>query len=158
MSKSLDLDIVIYKKALAFLCRREHSTHELRQKLQARFPSANVSINQVLTELQTQNYLRDQAFAEMLLRHRAQQAYGPHYVQQELGRHHLSLSSELLSAQDAQEAFFQGFLAKFKRRYQSMPKPMLARAEVLDYFTKRGYPRALLHSYFERLEESPEPN
>ena len=56
----------IYEKAIMLLSRREHSRYELRLKLLKRFAAED--INQVLDELEKNNTLSDQRFADAYLR------------------------------------------------------------------------------------------
>ena len=57
--------------AMNALGRREHSSHELKQKLQQRFKEASLDeIDQVLGRLQSQNLQSDERFTEMFVRSR----------------------------------------------------------------------------------------
>jgi len=158
MASSLPTGSLIYKKALSFLSRREHSTFELKRKLYERFPNDKDLIGKVLQQLQEQNYLRDQAFSEMLLWHRASQGYGPNYLRQELKTHQLKLDSALLTSTAVQEAFFEGFKHQFRRRYKQLPQTPLERAQLMKYFRSRGYTEAMVEEYLQRLQEMLPPS
>ncbi|MCP1675432.1 regulatory protein [Natronocella acetinitrilica] len=58
------------------LARREHASSELRLKLMQRGYADDV-IRQALAQLIDRDYLSDQRFVEVFLRHRCEQGYGP---------------------------------------------------------------------------------
>ena len=62
---------VVYNKALDLVSRREHSRHELMQKLNKRFPETLPIIEEALDKLVLNNILNDKRFAEMYLNSRA---------------------------------------------------------------------------------------
>jgi len=65
------------------LARREHSAHEIEQKLiQREFVSQE--INQAITELQHADLLSDRRFTEAYIRMRKVKGYGPVRIQMEL--------------------------------------------------------------------------
>jgi len=66
----------IKKAAFALLAKREHSVQELRNKLLIRKYNESV-VSRVLSELEQENYLSDERFAEMMLRHRFSRGNGP---------------------------------------------------------------------------------
>ena len=76
--------IVIYNKGLDLVSRREHSRHELMQKLNQRFPETMPIIEQVLDKLSINNILDDERFAEMYLNSRARKGFGPKKIEMEL--------------------------------------------------------------------------
>ena len=51
--------IVVYNKALDLVSRREHSRHELKQKLNKRFPETIPIIEEALDKLLLNNILDD---------------------------------------------------------------------------------------------------
>ena len=72
----------LFSAAVDLLSRREHSCHELRQKLIPKFPEAD--IEPVLQYLQELNYQSDQRFAEVFARSRVQRGQGPLRIRREL--------------------------------------------------------------------------
>jgi regulatory protein len=76
--------IVIYNKALDLVSRREHSRHELKQKLNKRFPETMPIIEEALDKLAINNILDDERFAEMYLNSRARKGFGPKKIEMEL--------------------------------------------------------------------------
>jgi regulatory protein len=76
--------IVVYNKALDLVSRREHSRHELKQKLNKRFPETIPIIEEALDKLLLNNILDDERFAEMYLNARARKGFGPKKIEMEL--------------------------------------------------------------------------
>ena len=72
---------------MGFLSRREHSRAELARKLAAHVDPANPDeLDQVLDQLEKENWLSDQRFAQSLVNRRASKK-GAALVAQELRRH-----------------------------------------------------------------------
>jgi len=68
---------IVYNKALDLVSRREHSRHELMQKLDKRYPETLPIIEEVLEKLVLNKILDDERFAEMYLNSRARKGFGP---------------------------------------------------------------------------------
>ena len=75
---------VVYNKALDLVSRREHSRHELMQKLNKRFPETMPIIEEALDKLIANKILDDERFAEMYLNSRARKGIGPKKIEMEL--------------------------------------------------------------------------
>lgn len=72
-------------KAMDLLARREHSAHELRQKLKMReFDSDEIEL--ALEVLQQDNLQSDSRFTESYINHRINAGLGPIKIMLELGR------------------------------------------------------------------------
>jgi regulatory protein len=69
--------------AMNMLAMREHSRFELEQKL-GKKSEYNVLIDRVLNKLESDNLLDDQRFAQMFVRSKASNGYGPYKIEQEL--------------------------------------------------------------------------
>ena len=74
---STEAFIIVYNKALDLVSRREHSRHELMQKLDKRYPNSIPIIEDALDKLETNKILDDERFAEMYLNSRARKGFGP---------------------------------------------------------------------------------
>ena len=72
-------------KAMDLLARREHSAHELRQKLKQREFDSD-EIEQALERLQQDNLQSDSRFTESYINHRKNAGLGPLKIMLELGR------------------------------------------------------------------------
>ena len=110
------------QQAIHWLARREHSEHELRQKLSRLHPSeeAIVGIDLVLSKLQQAGYQSDQRFAESLLRWRFNRGKGPLYIKQELRQHQLSeedcrFALEQYQEEDWQQLCYRVWQAKYAK-------------------------------------------
>ena len=90
----------LFGAALELLSRREHSCHELRQKLAERFPGADFDV--LFQRLQELNYQSDQRFAEVFARSRVQRGQGPLRIRRELQQRgvHSDLASAALEQLD----------------------------------------------------------
>lgn len=84
----------IKSKAIDYLARREHSRHELKQKLLQKFSGLEDSIDKALNELAAKNLQSDKRFLEIFIQHRAKQGYGLLRIKQELAQH--NMDQELL--------------------------------------------------------------
>jgi len=71
------------------LARREHSLHELKQRLCSHSEN-EASVNEVLGELARQGIQSDRRFAEMLCRSRFNAGKGPMKIAYELSRHRIA--------------------------------------------------------------------
>lgn len=72
----------IRRAAMDLLARREHSFHELSQKLSSRFPEEDVI--PALEKLREENLQSDQRFLEAYIRYRASRGFGPLKIEAEL--------------------------------------------------------------------------
>jgi len=66
------------------LARREHSQHELKQKLLIRFKDNPSEIDIMATQLVLDNYQSDQRFCDAFIRYRQQKGYGKIRIVSEL--------------------------------------------------------------------------
>jgi regulatory protein len=131
-----------YNKALGLLARREHSRRELRQKL-GRSGYAGDETGEALDRLGDQHYQDDDRFAQVLIRSRTAQGYGPMRLRAELKSHGLS-DARIRSLLDAVEIdWAETAAAQLRRRYgaggTSDPAERARRAQFL---LRRGFPAA----------------
>jgi regulatory protein len=131
-----------YNKALGLLARREHSRRELRQKL-GRSGYVGEEASEALDRLGAQHYQDDDRFAEVLIRSRTAQGYGPMRLRAELKSHGLP-DARIRSLLDAVEVdWTEAAAAQLRRRYgtggTSDPSERARRAQFL---LRRGFPAA----------------
>jgi regulatory protein len=135
-----------YDKALGLLARREHSRKELKAKLR-QGGYAGEEAGAALDRLGEQNYQDDGRFAEVLLRSRIAQGYGPMRLRVELKSHGLADARirELLDAAEVDWAV--SAAAQLRRRYGGAgtadPAERTRRAQFL---LRRGFPAATVRS------------
>ena len=81
-----DFDTANFRRAsMEFLARREHSVHELRQKLLKKFSDATESgVNVALDQLEKDNLQSDTRFAESYSRYRKNKGFGVLHISREL--------------------------------------------------------------------------
>ncbi len=130
-------------KALAMLARREHSRRELRTRL-ARDGYADEEIEAALASLVDANYQSDERFAEMMVRSRIRQGYGPQRLRAELRTHDVpdALIADLL---EQAEADWQAqACAQLRRRYgDTPPADYRERAKRMQFLVRRGFAPAV---------------
>ena len=114
---STEAFIIVYNKALDLVSRREHSRHELMQKLDKRYPNTTPIIEDVLDKLETNKILDDERFAEMYLNSRARKGFGPRKIEMEL--HSKKVDSFFISnAVEAYESWLENAQRELKKKFK----------------------------------------
>jgi regulatory protein len=131
-----------YDKALGLLARREHSRRELKTKLRQSGYEGDETVA-AIDRLGEQQYQDDDRFAEILVRSRASQGYGPQRIRAELKTHAVpdERIRELLDAADVDwEA---SALDQLRRRYGGRGAADHAeRARRAQFLLRRGFAAA----------------
>ena len=125
-------------RALALLTRREHSQHELRQKL-TELGGTTEQIDTIITELSSQSWQDDRRFAEVFIRSQARKGQGSLTIQQELKQRGITdkeLISELLAEHDWFELAQQTRCKKFG---EAAPTDRKEQARQLRFLQYRGF-------------------
>jgi regulatory protein len=73
----------VYNKALDIISRREHSKHELKNKLLKKFDIPDL-IDEVITKLIENNLINDSRYAQMYVLVRKRKGFGPKKIEFEL--------------------------------------------------------------------------
>jgi regulatory protein len=135
-----------YDKALGLLARREHSRCELKTKLrQGGYEGEETSA--AIERLGEQQYQDDDRFAEVLLRSRIAQGYGPMRLRAELKSHGLG-DARIREMLDAAEADWVALAtAQLRRRYggKGVADPA-ERARRAQFLLRRGFAAATVRS------------
>jgi len=131
-----------YDKALGLLARREHSRKELKTKLRQGGYEGEESAA-ALDRLGEQHYQDDDRFAEVLLRSRLGQGYGPMRLRQELKSHGLA-DARIRELLDAVEVDWDASAtAQLRRRYGGAGSNDPAeRARRAQFLLRRGFAAA----------------
>ena len=130
---------VVYNKALDLVSRREHSRHELMQKLNKRFPETMPIIEEALDKLILNNILDDERFAEMYLNSRARKGFGPKKIEMEL--YSKKVDSMLIdNAIEAYESWAENAENELKKKFKGV--------EPTDYNSKRKQKQFLFNRGF----------
>ena len=109
---------VIYNKSLDIVSRREHSRHEVFQKLDKRFPDHIPIIEDVLEKLKLNNIIDDERFAEMYLNSRARKGFGPKKIEMELNAKRVE-SYLINDAIEAYEGWLENALQELKKKFKA---------------------------------------
>ncbi|MDO8953270.1 MAG: regulatory protein RecX [Gammaproteobacteria bacterium] len=113
--------IAIKSKAIDYLVRREHSRHELKQKLAIKFPDSDALIDQVIQELADKCLQSDERFLDVFIRHRANQGYGLVRIKQEMSQHHIDSDLFNRIVDDLAIDWFEMAKNLYEKRYGNKP-------------------------------------
>jgi regulatory protein len=131
-----------YNKALGLLARREHSRRELGLKLKQGGYEGDEA-GEALDRLGEQHYQDDDRFAEMLVRSRAAQGYGPMRLRAELKSHGLSDARIRAVLDEAEVDWDANALAQLRRRFGAGSAPdREEKARRAQFLLRRGFPAA----------------
>jgi regulatory protein len=124
-------------RAVAILSRREHSRHELKQKLAAHANESD-DLDALLDELARENWQSDERFAQSLVNRRADRK-GAQLILKELRQHGLEshaleqLTSELMDTE------LERARAVWQRKFGSLPADARAYAKQYRFLASRGF-------------------
>ena len=136
---SAEASTVIYNKALDLVSRREHSRHELMQKLDKRYPETAPIIEEVLDKLEFNQILDDERFAEMYLNSRARKGFGPKKIEMEL--HSKKVDSFFISnAVEAYEGWLENAQKQLKKKFKNnKPTDYQSKMKQKQFLFTRGF-------------------
>jgi len=136
---STEAFIIVYNKALDLVSRREHSRHELMQKLDKRYPSSTSIIEDALDKLETNKILDDERFAEMYLNSRARKGFGPKKIEMEL--HSKKVDSFFISnAVEAYENWLENAQRELKKKFKDQkPTDYQSKMKQKQFLFTRGF-------------------
>ena len=130
---------IVYNKALDLVSRREHSRHELRQKLNKRFPETMPIIEEALDKLVLNNILDDERFVEMYLNARARKGFGPKKIEMEL--YSKKVDSMLIgNAIEAYESWTENAKNELKKKFKGIkPTDYKSKMKQKQFLFNRGF-------------------
>ena len=136
---SAEAFIIVYNKALDLVSRREHSRHELMQKLDKRYPNTTPIIEDVLDKLEINKILDDERFAEMYLNSRARKGFGPKKIEMEL--HSKKVDSFFISnAVEAYESWLENAQRELKKKFKDQkPTDYQSKMKQKQFLFTRGF-------------------
>ena len=136
---STEAFIIVYNKALDLVSRREHSRHELMQKLDKRYPNSTSIIEDALDKLETNKILDDERFAEMYLNSRARKGFGPKKIEMEL--HSKKVDSFFISnAVEAYENWLENAQRELKKKFKDQkPTDYQSKMKQKQFLFTRGF-------------------
>ena len=130
---------VIYNKALDLVSRREHSRHELMQKLDKRYPETSPIIEEVLNKLEGNKILDDERFAEMYLNSRARKGFGPKKIEMELYSKKV-YSFFISNAVEAYESWLENAQRELKKKFKDQkPTDYQSKMKQKQFLFTRGF-------------------
>jgi len=133
--------------AVKLLAAREHSVHELRNKLSSRFSDAEL-VERVLLDLQRRNLLSDQRFAEQYVNMRTRKGYGPLRIRAELAER--GIEGEVIEAcLDSSPSEWAGTMREVARQRfgETIAHDRNEQARRARFLSYRGFPESLIRSY-----------
>lgn len=146
-----------YDRALGMLARREYSQRELRARLERAGCDEDES-EAALRSLRQQHYQDDDRFAEMILRARVGQGYGPARIRAELRSHGLADSLIQRALAGAEVGWQALAAAQLRKKYgRKPPVDRVERARRAAFLQRRGFDastvRIVTHSGAELLDD-----
>ena len=136
---STEAFIIVYNKALDLVSRREHSRHELMQKLDKRYPETSPIIEEVLDKLEINKILDDERFAEMYLNSRARKGFGPKKIEMELNSRKVN-SLFISNAIEAYENWLENAQKVLKKKFKDQkPVDYQSKTKQKQFLFSRGF-------------------
>lgn len=144
----------IYNYALGILARREHSRHELRQKLLQRHPGRAELIDHLLTQLESEGCQSDQRYTDAYIRSRRNKGYGFQRILQELRIKGIAsdiIETVLMDQPDiaSEQQLYQVWQKKFK----VPPKDWREKARQSNFLRFRGFSAEEIERLFAQVNK-----
>jgi len=124
-------------RAVAFLSRREYSRLELQRKLAAHAQDA-AEVEQLLDQLERENWLSDERFAQSLI-HRRASVRGAARIAQELKQHGLSPSRIADLREGLRQTELQRARAVWQKKFGQAPSDPKEYARQFRFLASRGF-------------------
>ncbi len=128
----------LYKIAISILSLREHSRFELAQKLR-KHNSEQTVLTEILDLLEAENYLSDIRFVECFIRSKANNGYGPLWIQQTLKNKQVKIETLCTGFYDAIDW---GEIAQrqYEKKFKGTPADSFQeKAKRKRYLLNRGF-------------------
>jgi regulatory protein len=126
------------QRALGLLVRREHSRKELTRKLTARGVEAD-DAKAAVARMTAEGWQDDARFAELLVRSRASNGFGPLRIRAELGTHGLDREI-VVAAMDAYEGdWTENARDLARRRFPGCLDDRAIQRKAADFLLRRGF-------------------
>ncbi|MCK5902140.1 MAG: regulatory protein RecX [Cocleimonas sp.] len=143
--QELDNDTRCYQVALGLLARREHSRLELINKLRQKPFSDAVDLHVLCDQLETNNYLSNERFAEAFVRSRVSRGQGEIKISYELRQRGIEDALIRTSLCVANIDWLQLAKQQHEKRFGSNPpKDFKERARRSRFLANRGFSGALI--------------
>lgn len=135
---------VIYNKGLDLVSRREHSRHELMQKLAKRYPQTSLIIEEALDKLEINKILDDERFAEMYINARARKGFGPKKIEMELNAKRVD-SILISNALGVYETWLENAQKELKKKFKDQkPTDYQSKMKQKKFLFMRGFSASII--------------
>ena len=141
--------------ALRILTRRDHSKHELSQKLAARGHAGEV-IDKVISECERFDYINDERTVQVFIRRLQRKGYGRKRIQFELnlkglrGKHIQGVLFKSISEADecqSAEKIFQKHARRFDREKDALKR----KDKIYRFLYGRGFSKAVISALISKI-------
>ena len=134
----------IRKKLLDLLSRREHSQHELFNKLKFRVESKN-ELNFQISRLSEENLQSNLRFPESYIRSRFNSGFGPIRIKYDLSSRKVSERDINLAFEETSFDWEEKLKSENLKKYgEDSPTDMKELAKRLKFFTHRGFEQDII--------------
>ena len=131
---------MLWAKATAALARREHSVHELRQKLKSKVEEGDGVVETVISALLKDDLVNDERFAHMLCRSRYNKGVGPVRLEYELKQHQISVEIIEQEMFEYKDRWINQLQKLNERKYgENRPASYQAWSKQARFFQQRGF-------------------
>ena len=144
--------------ALRILTRRDHSKHELSQKLKARGYVQEV-INDVISECERFDYINDERTAQVFIRRLQRKGYGRKRIRSELNRKGLRskniqtiLSKSINDTDECQGA--EKIYQKHARRFNREKDELKRKDKIYKFLYGRGFSQSVISEVISKIGSS----
>ena len=141
--------------ALRILTRRDHSKHELSQKLKARGYAEEV-IDEVISKCERFDYINDERTAQVFIRRLQRKGYGRKRIQFELnlkglrGKHIQDALSKSISEADERQGAEKVF-QKHARRFDREKDALKRKDKIYRFLYGRGFSKAVISATISKI-------
>lgn len=126
------------QRALGLLVRREHSRKELTRKLTARGVDAE-DAQAAVERMTAEGWQDDARFAELLVRSRANNGYGPLRIRAELGMHGLDRDTVAAAMEAYEGEWTENARDLARRRFPGRLDDRAIQRKAADFLLRRGF-------------------
>lgn len=130
---------LIYNQSIKYLSRREHSSKEIKDKLNNKFPNQNNLIEKVIDLLIEKNFLSDERFTEIFIRNEILNLNGPNKIKQKLllkGIEEDYINENLLQYKNE---FTKNCSTLFEKKYKNKNLDFKEKQKSIRYLLNKGY-------------------
>ena len=141
--------------ALRILTRRDHSKHELSQKLKAR-GYAEETIDNVISRCERYDYVNDERTAQVYIRQLHRKGYGQRRIRSELnlrglrGKQFQEMVSQNISLSDERQGAKKIYL-KHIRRFERVKDASKRKDKIYRYLDGRGFSKTVISELISRV-------